>query len=156
MAKRDIWWKMLQVAGCGASPQLPLSAKPRKYRKKSGLKINREKECVDWLGWQDSNLQPTVPKTGALPIELHPKRRAYLVPQWACCKGKFVAADLLRDDRKIQFVGAQMKISSSLNYSHSAGLCVQLNPNWNVVRRLFSPSDMPVDLAVHHQICSLG
>ena len=27
-------------------------------------------EC--WLGRQDSNLQPTVPKTGALPIELLP------------------------------------------------------------------------------------
>ena len=26
----------------------------------------------DWLGRQDSNLQPTVPKTGALPIELLP------------------------------------------------------------------------------------
>jgi hypothetical protein len=28
------------------------------------------RKSEDWCAWQDSNLQPTVPKTGALSIEL--------------------------------------------------------------------------------------
>lgn len=32
-------------------------------------------KCEKWLGWKDSNLRPTVSKTGALPTELHPKKR---------------------------------------------------------------------------------
>lgn len=33
--------------------------------------VNLDKS-EEWLGWEDSNLRPTVSKTGALPAELHP------------------------------------------------------------------------------------
>ncbi len=35
--------------------------------------------CIEeWLGWKDSNLRPTVSKTGALPTELHPNEKTYI------------------------------------------------------------------------------
>ena len=38
------------------------------------LSIRQFRHDVNWLGIQDSNLEPTVPKTGALPIELIPNK----------------------------------------------------------------------------------